>query len=158
MANIPSALKKIQIEGARAYSAGSESLIQTLGAVINYFVDILSNPTTHNTFQFGSVVHLQTGYGIFPDFTTYTVPAGNYGILTVVPRNAGESAYVEDLSNSGWPTNCKLVSFGTGSAGQVTRMWVSPGDTIKFRSPSGQGGDYYIQLMPITAIHDYPVP
>lgn len=143
MSNIPSALKKIQIEGARYGSAASESLIQTLGAVINKMIDVLQNPVPAGVMQPPSVVTL-TASG---SAQSYVIPANNYALITIVPASA-----IGVAINGGYAPAWAGSYAATVTAGDpLVRLWARPGETLHYTG-GGPLDHIYIDLFPIGSV------
>lgn len=147
MANITSAKKYIQNEGARFRSAVSEGLIQALGGSINYLID-----TTDGLQSKIQTVSTSGSIGA-GDRVAYTVPADKVAILRIAA-----SATFGGSSNS--PAVFSITGTGAGTvdigsivgSGGVTQKFTSTivmraGETIAISSTSGSGSYYVTGLI-----------
>jgi hypothetical protein len=137
MADIPSALKKIQIEGARAYSAGSEALIQAVGATCNAIVDKFTNIAAKRPLAVSTFTQARTGYGTNPDTYSYSTGANQVAVVNVFSRNGDPGDFVSiTVNGKGITMGAPFYSFMIGASQSFTVV-----------SLSGRGSDIYIQLL-----------
>lgn len=141
MSDITSAKKNIQIEGARYGSAVSESLIQTLGASINYlngFIDTtLTGIQTNITNIHSNIVtkFVRSGGSEFNGQGSGSVSLGSGDII---------------LCGGGSNLIASLTSAGSGSGiGGNSGMFLAMGPatfTVGTNNGAGMGGVFYIIL------------